>query len=50
MTINVDKKVVHDRNRVYYWRYRGLTGCERPDYDVAISLRPAAKDQTALGG
>ena len=38
MTINVDKKVVHDRNRVYYWRYRGLTGCERPDYDVAISL------------
>ena len=56
MTINVDKKVVHDRNRVYYWRYRGLTGCERPDYDVAISLscprrlRPAEMGNPSLDG
>ena len=46
--------MVYDRNRVYCWRYLGLTGIERPVYDIAISfgcprsLRPAEMGNPGL--
>ena len=37
----------YDRNRVYCWRYRGLTGIERTAYDVAISFGLPSKPEAS---
>ena len=39
--------VVYDGNRVCYRRYQGLTGIERPVYDVAISYRLTSKREAS---
>ncbi len=40
----------YDRNRVCCWGCRGLTGIERPDYDVVVSFGLPSKPGPSRSG
>ena len=42
--------MVYVRNRVYYWRYRGLTSIVRQFYDIVISSGlPSQPEASRMG-
>ena len=42
--------MAHDRNRVFCWRYQGLTAIERPMYYVGISFGLPWKPEASRNG